>query len=123
MIGDDGDGVVGEAGEGEVTVETRFGTVRGRGRFLPGSAVTVGVRPELIGFAAADDPGANSIRARLLDVVFQGSRVQAHFASTPAEPILVESVGGVPPGSLPGAEMLLTWRPSDTLVLAPKGTA
>ena len=115
--------VVGEAGEGEVTVETRFGTVRGRGRFLPGSAVTVGVRPELIGFAAADDPGANSIRARLLDVVFQGSRVQAHFASTPAEPILVESVGGVPPGSLPGAEMLLTWRPSDTLVLASKGAA
>ena len=52
--------VVGEAGEGEVAVETRFGTVRGRGRFLPGSAVTVGVRPELIGFAATDDPEVNA---------------------------------------------------------------
>ena len=110
------DGVVTRQDDGEVAVQTAFGLLRGPGRFMPGSAVLVGVRPERIGFGPAGE-GRNAIRARLRDVVFQGSRIQAHFQSTAHEPVVVDSVAGVPDGAVPGAELDMSWPVADTLVL------
>ncbi len=107
--------VLDQAG-GEVRVQTAFGPLRGPGRFMPGSCVVVGVRPELIRFGPPGE-GGNGINARLRDIVFQGSRIQAHFESAAHEPVVVESVGGAPAGAVPGAELALAWSVADTLVL------
>ncbi len=116
------DGVVTHDAGGDVTVQTAFGPLRGPGRFMPGSQVTVGIRPERIVFGRPR-AGDNAIRARLRDLVFQGSRIQAHFTSTEHEPVVVESISGVPAGAEPGAELDLSWPAADTLVLPRQGSA
>ncbi|MBN8944653.1 MAG: ABC transporter ATP-binding protein [Rhizobiales bacterium] len=102
------------SGPGEVAIATDFGRIRGQGRFTPGSPVLIGVRPERMAFGA--QPDQNTIKARLTDIVFQGSRVQAHFAAPPGEPIQIESVGALPAGLAAGAETPISWPVADTLV-------
>ncbi|WP_439573869.1 ABC transporter ATP-binding protein [Phreatobacter sp.] len=106
--------VAGSADAGEVLIDTAFGRVRARGRFAAGSPVLVGVRPELM--AIGEQAGANTIRAKLTDIVFQGSRVQAHFAAPEGEQIQVESVGALPDGLAPGADVPVNWPVADTLL-------
>jgi putative spermidine/putrescine transport system ATP-binding protein len=111
--------VAGPGADGEVIIDTAYGRIRAPGHFTAGSAVLVGVRPELM--AIGDKPEENTIRAKLTDIVFQGSRVQAHFATHDSEPIQVESVGALPAGIAPGAELAVSWRVADTL-LYPRAT-
>jgi putative spermidine/putrescine transport system ATP-binding protein len=72
--------------------------------------------------ALGEAAGGNTIRAKLSDIVFQGSRVQAHFVAPENEPIQVESVGALPAGIEPGSDVAVSWRVADTL-LYPRATA
>ncbi|MFD2238964.1 ABC transporter ATP-binding protein [Aureimonas populi] len=106
--------------EGEVAlIETRFGTVRAPASFLPGSPVTLGVRPERV---TPGSGGENRLRARLADVIFQGAKAQLHFAAEGDERILVETLD-VPEGARKGEEMDLSFAVSDTLVYPREGRA
>jgi putative spermidine/putrescine transport system ATP-binding protein len=105
--------VVGPAYDGIIAVDTAVGRLFGRGSFVVGSDVVVAVRPERI---AVNQPGDNLVRAELRDAVFQGSKVQLHFASAEADRLLVETAdlqGGLP---APGTAMQLAWSRSDTLI-------
>ncbi len=106
--------------DGEVAVDTAFGSIRAPGRFAAGSPVLIGVRPELM--ALGEAAGGNTIRAKLSDIVFQGSRVQAHFVAPENEPIQVESVGALPAGIEPGSDVAVSWSVADTL-LYPRAAA
>ncbi|MEI8146352.1 MAG: ABC transporter ATP-binding protein [Alphaproteobacteria bacterium] len=106
--------VIGTEPDGIVAVETAHGTLRGPGAFAVGSPVVVGVRPERIAFGARD--GANIIAVELMDMVFQGSRVQAHFVSPDDHPIMIESAGELPAGLAPGSPTPISWGIADTLI-------
>ncbi len=95
--------VVGTLGEGMIAVDTAMGRISGRGSFIAGSDVVVAVRPERI---QVGKPGDNSARADLREAVFQGSKVQLHFAGT-------DLPGGLP---APGTPMQLAWSRADTLI-------
>jgi putative spermidine/putrescine transport system ATP-binding protein len=105
--------VVGPADDGIIAVETSVGRLFGRGSFVAGSDVVVAVRPERI---AVNQPGDNLVRANLSDAVFQGSKVQLHFASNDRDRLLVETAdlpGGLP---APGTSLQLSWSRGDTLI-------
>jgi ABC-type Fe3+/spermidine/putrescine transport system ATPase subunit len=96
-----------------IAVDTSVGRLFGRGSFVAGSDVVIAVRPERI---AVNQPGDNLVRAELRDAVFQGSKVQLHFASAEADRLLVETAdlpGGLP---APGTAMQLAWSRNDTLI-------
>jgi putative spermidine/putrescine transport system ATP-binding protein len=98
---------------GEVLIDTSFGTITAPGRFLPGTPVTVGVRPERI--AIGPGKAGNSASAILRDIVFQGARAQLHFQSPEKQRVIVETVE-VPAGLALGAPVELSWAVADTLV-------
>ncbi len=98
---------------GIITVETAFGSVRSQGRFEIGSAVMLGVRPERIAFGARE--GMNTLAPMLTDIVFQGARVQAHFAGTEGLPLMIESSGPLPGGLTPGTPTPISWAVTDTI--------
>ncbi len=105
--------VIGPAGDGLIAVETSVGKVMGRGSFVAGAEVLMAMRPERVHVGR---PGDNSINATLRDAVFQGSKVQLHFAATEGDHLLVETAdlaSGVP---APGTAMQLGWAAADTLV-------
>ena len=105
--------VMGPADDGIIAVETSVGRLLGRGSFVAGSDVVVAVRPERI---AVNQPGDNLVRAKLSDAVFQGSKVQLHFASGETDRLLVETAdlaGGLP---APGTSLQLSWSRGDTLI-------
>jgi putative spermidine/putrescine transport system ATP-binding protein len=111
--------VTAAAGADHVQVETPFGPLTGKGRFTPGSAVIVGVRPERLSLGGT---GANAIRARVRDVVFQGPRVQIHCDAPEGQPLLIDCpAGGIYPAV--GEETAISWSAEDTLVLAADGPA
>jgi putative spermidine/putrescine transport system ATP-binding protein len=105
-------GVVTASADDMVDIDTPVGRVRGKGRFIVGSKVTVGVRPERIQLGGS---AGNSIRAPLRDVVFQGARVHLHFEAPEGVRLLAETAE-VPPGAAPGSDMTLAWSVVDTLV-------
>lgn len=100
--------------DGMIVVETAYGALRAPGHFLRGSPVLLGIRPERISFGALE--GHNVITPQLADIVFQGARIQAHFISTDAEAILLETSARLPAGINPGAALPISWAPEDTLV-------
>lgn len=97
---------------GTVAIETSAGLIHAPGRFIPGSKVLVGVRPERISVGSRGD---NAVQARLTDAVFQGARVQLHFAAPEGGRLLVEA-HEAPAGIAPGASLTLGWMLADTLV-------
>jgi putative spermidine/putrescine transport system ATP-binding protein len=98
---------------GMVAVDTAIGRIAGRGSFAAGSDVLVGVRPERIQVGQAAD---NVARVKLRDAIFQGSKVQLHFAGADSDQLLVETADL--PGGLPaaGTSMQLGWSRADTLI-------
>ncbi len=100
--------------DGTIAVQTAHGVLRAPGRFARGSAVMLGVRPERISFGAED--GHNTIAPRFADIVFQGARVQAHFASSEDEPIMLETSARLPGDITPNAVLPISWAVEDTLV-------
>ncbi|MBB5695750.1 ABC transporter ATP-binding protein [Muricoccus pecuniae] len=107
-------GRVVESMNGLLMVETPLGRLRAPGSFLPGSPVLLAVRPERIRVGGTGE--GNAVLAPLTDVVFQGARVQMHFAGADGLPLLAE-VSELPSGHLrPGAELPLHWAVRDMLV-------
>jgi putative spermidine/putrescine transport system ATP-binding protein len=98
---------------GFIVAETAFGPVRARGRFAPGSSVLIGVRPERIAFGARK--GANTLAPVLSDIVFQGARIQAHFAGPEEFPFLVETTAALPSGLAPGAVVPVSFEADDAM--------
>jgi putative spermidine/putrescine transport system ATP-binding protein len=108
-------GTVAQASNGALEIDTAIGRLRAPGNFLPGSPVVVGIRPEKIGFGAAPAP-ANTIRARVSEIVFQGSLLTVHFRSAHDDRILLEAPHGTPTPYAVGEEAELHMRVADTLV-------
>ena len=105
--------VVGTLGDGMIAVDTSIGRISGRGSFVAGSDVLVAVRPERI---LVGQPGDNSVRADLRDAVFQGSKVQLHFAGAEGDSLLVETADLADGLPAPGTAMQLGWSRADTLI-------
>lgn len=98
---------------GIVTVETALGPMRARGRFERGSSVLLGVRPERIRFG--HDGGDNRASPVLSDIVFQGARIQAHFASPDDQPVMIETTAALPAGLQPGIAVPISFAVDDTI--------
>jgi putative spermidine/putrescine transport system ATP-binding protein len=123
--------VAAEEGPDHVRVHTPLGSLTGHGRFVAGSAVVVGMRPERLRLCGAGDGasaasgaigGENAIEARVRDVVFQGARVQIHCDAPDDQPLLVDCpAGGAYPS--PGDMARIRWSVANTLVLAQEGHA
>jgi putative spermidine/putrescine transport system ATP-binding protein len=105
-------GKVVAAEAGTVAVDTAVGRLRGPGSFVPGADVLLAVRPERITVGG----GENSAAVTLRDAVFQGSKIQLHFAARDGDQLLVETADladGVPAA---GSQVTLGWAVADTLV-------
>jgi putative spermidine/putrescine transport system ATP-binding protein len=98
---------------GIIAVETPLGVMRARGRFEAGSAVLLGIRPERIRFGAAG--GENVAAPVLTDIVFQGARIQAHFASPSDLPVMIETTDALPGGLAAGNPVTISFAIDDTI--------
>ena len=108
------DGTVLSASGDEVRVETPAGAFGARGRFLPRSAVILGVRPERIRIDPPVGTSGNEISAELAEVAFQGSRAHLFFR-TPDGSLLTVEASEIPAGAAPGRTFRLGWDVDDTL--------
>lgn len=106
--------VVGQEDRDVILIETRYGVVRAIGQFARGSKVLIGIRPERI--SLGDQGGQNAIVPQLTDIVFQGARVQVHFASREEEPIILETSARLPTDLCAGGLVPISWAPEDTLI-------
>jgi len=97
-------------------IETAAGQIRAPGNHAEGSAVIVGVRPELMELDGAAAPQTNSLSLELRDAVYLGSKTVLYLAA-PAEgnrvlvevPRLIEA----PPR---GTATRVSWPVSETMV-------
>ncbi len=105
--------VTSASADGEIRIETAFGPITALGRFLAGSPVTVGIRPERI--AIGEGKAGNCIQAVVRDIVFQGARAQLHFECGGQERVIVETVEA-PEHLSPGSAVALSFAIGDTLV-------
>ncbi|MBL0931101.1 MAG: ABC transporter ATP-binding protein [Alphaproteobacteria bacterium] len=108
-------GKVAAAANGALEIDTAIGRLRAPGNFLPGSPVVVGIRPEKIGFRPVTGP-ANAIRARVSEIVFQGSLLTVHFRTGDGDRVLLEAPHGTATPFGVGEEATLHLREADTLV-------
>jgi putative spermidine/putrescine transport system ATP-binding protein len=113
--------------DGEMlTLDTKYGQIRAKAKFHPGTAVVVGVRPESMGLAA-ERPGAaskdeNRLKLRLTDVVFQGSKRHLHFAAQESDRLIAEVNPNASETLEAGRDFAVSWRIQDTLVF-PAGSS
>ena len=106
-------GTVAASHRGILDVRTPAGMLRAPGRYLPGSPVILGVRPERIRVGAASD--ANLIEAELVEIAFQGARAHLYFTTPGGAGVTVETPE-IPSGAAPGSRLTLSWDVEDTLV-------
>lgn len=109
------------AADGDMlTLDTKYGSVRAKGRFYPGTSVIVGVRPESIGPAGDKSDAAGEDRNRLklwlTDIVFQGSKRHLHFAAQESDRLVAEVNSAAINMFEPDSELSVSWRVQDTLV-------
>jgi spermidine/putrescine transport system ATP-binding protein len=121
------DGKVLERGAEIATVETPDGTVRvpcSRMDEAPGDAVRIGVRPEkieLVPAAAGVPAGRNALRGTITVASFLGVSIQYLITAPGGEELTVISAnrdGATPHALAVGQEVLLTWDPQHTFVVA-----
>ncbi|HML14037.1 MAG TPA: ABC transporter ATP-binding protein [Xanthobacteraceae bacterium] len=111
--------VVAAAG-GEVAILTPHGKLRAAGALSPGTKAFVAVRPERIRLGAGGGD-ANELALPLRDIVFQGSKVQLHFAAGAADQVIVEAaqLPGTP--LAPGAPVQLSFSAADAMAFPADG--
>lgn len=99
--------------DGIVTVQTAVGAVNAHADFAVGTAVQVGVRPELI----TPDPAAdmNRIQVQLDDVMTLGSKTVLHGATSGEDKFLCE-LSGIQTGYTRGETVTWGWNVADTLI-------
>jgi spermidine/putrescine transport system ATP-binding protein len=121
------DGKVLERGAEIATVETDDGTVQipcSRMEEAPGAAVRIGVRPEKIELVPASEgvrAGRNALRGRVSVASFLGVSIQYLVTAPGGEELTVIAPNrdGEQPRTLgAGQEVLLTWDPQHTFVVA-----
>jgi spermidine/putrescine transport system ATP-binding protein len=121
------DGKVLERGADMATVETPDGTIRVPCSLMseaPGDAVRVGVRPEkieLIPASAGTPPGRNALRGQVTVASFLGVSIHYVITAPGGEELTVFAPNrdGVQPRTLGvGQDVLLTWDPQHTFVVA-----
>ena len=95
---------------GIATVDTAYGPLRARFSAAPGATVLLGVRPELISV----EPGENTIRADLADVMVLGSKTVLHGRVDGGDRVLCE-LPGIRSGLQRGQQVTLGWSIEDTL--------
>jgi putative spermidine/putrescine transport system ATP-binding protein len=109
------DGTVTASEGGIITVATPAGSLRAPGRFLPGSPVVLGIRPERMALGdGADGPDRNGLDATLVEVAFQGARAHLYLAVSGGTVVTVEAPE-VPAGAAPGAPVRLSFAVADML--------
>ncbi len=110
-------GRVAAAEGGVVAVDTALGRVRAAGRFAPGSAVAVAVRPESVILGTPAEDTSNRVTARVREVSFLGSRTQLYL-DLPDEngDRGVVELPRLPDGIGPGSSVALSFRVADTMV-------
>lgn len=99
--------------DGLATVQTAVGAVTAHAAFTVGTAVQVGVRPELI----TPDPSSemNQIKVRLDDVMTLGSKTVLHGAALGDDKFLCE-LSGIRTGYTRGETVTWGWAVEDTLI-------
>jgi spermidine/putrescine transport system ATP-binding protein len=121
------DGKVLERGVEMATVETDDGTVGvpcSRMSEAPGDAVRIGVRPEKIELVPASGgapAGTNALRGTVTVASFLGVSIQYVVTAPGGEELTVIAPnrdGGQPSALGVGQEVLLTWDPQHTFVVA-----
>jgi len=121
------DGKVLERGTEMATVQTPDGTIRVPCSLMseaPGDAVRVGVRPEkieLVPAALGTPPGRNALHGTVTVASFLGVSIQYIVTAPGGEELTVYAPNreGVQPLTLGvGQEVLLTWDPQHTFVVA-----
>jgi putative spermidine/putrescine transport system ATP-binding protein len=110
------EGTVIDSAGGTVEIDTRAGRLLGKGSYIRGARVCVGVRPERVRVGGDLAPGENGVDAVLRDAVYLGSKLLLHFAADEPDRAIAEvnSAGFAMPA--PGAALGLRWRIEDTLV-------
>ncbi|WP_240722581.1 ABC transporter ATP-binding protein [Poseidonocella sp. HB161398] len=104
-------GRVVESGGQTCIVETAHGRISAPGGFAPGTAVQVGVRPELV----APGTGENTIRVELADAMVLGSKTVLHGAAQEGDRLICE-MPGIRTGLARGDAVDLGWSVADTLI-------
>ena len=104
-------GEVIESTENRSTIRSAYGTVHAPGTFVPGTKVTIGVRPELVKTRAAE----NTLRVTLADAMVLGSKTQLHGRAEAGDRLLCE-VPGMNSDYAPGDTVTFGWDVADSLV-------
>jgi spermidine/putrescine transport system ATP-binding protein len=120
------DGKVLERGTEIARVETRDGTVSvpcARMSEAPGEAVRIGVRPEKVELIPAGEgapAGRNALRGQISVASFLGTQIQYVITAPGGEELTVFSPNrdGAHPSLGAGQDVLLTWDPQHTFVVA-----
>ncbi|MFM8801702.1 MAG: ABC transporter ATP-binding protein [Tagaea sp.] len=101
---------------GTAEIETAAGRLLGKGNYIPGARVTVGVRPERVRVGGALEPGENGVELPLRDAVYLGSKLLLHFDLPEPDRAVAEigAAGFVLPAA--GTRATLRWHFDDTLV-------
>ena len=99
--------------EGIATVQTDVGVLHANADYVVGTAVQIGVRPELI----TPDPGAdmNKINVELDDVMTLGSKTVLHGVGSGEDKFLCE-LSGIRTDFSPGETVTWGWSVADTLI-------
>jgi len=92
-----------------------------RGRFAPGDAGVLMIRPERINLLAAPDPRLNGIEATVREIVFQGPVLRCLLRDAAGDEILAHIDGAERPDNLAvGATVWAAWDAAGARLLAPQ---
>jgi len=108
-------GLVAACADDTATVDTAYGQIKARADLPLGQAVTLGVRPELMGLAP--NPGDNRVSQTLADVMYLGSKTMLHGIAQGEDRVLCE-LSGIQSSLSRGDTVTLGWAVDDTLIYA-----
>jgi putative spermidine/putrescine transport system ATP-binding protein len=108
--------------DGIVTLDTRFGRLRARGALAAGAPGFVAIRPEQIQIGE-QATGQNVIEAPLHEVVFQGAKIQLHFATESDDQLLVEGADFARQSLKPGERVRIAFAEADALAFPEEASA